>query len=134
MKKIVLLLFSMLLSNICFAENEANVLTKNNSGFISNKRGLIEEIKDNGALGYICPKWSPFPNDCEYGKYVFFDIHFNKDAIDFQKFTVPKGYSFYAKGSYTYKIERHKKHTVRRIELRKKDKNNKEEKITLFRL
>ena len=134
MKKVVLLLLAILLPNICFAENDEAALTKNNSGVISNKRGLITSVRKEGAIGYICPKWSISKSDCFSGKLVYFDIDFNEDIIDFQRFTVPKDSVFYAEGSYTYKVKRHKQRTVRRIKLRKKDTIKKEDKLTLFRL
>ena len=134
MKKFVLLLFAILLPNICFAKENIYVSTKNNEGFISNKRALITDVRKDGAIGFICPKWAIYKNDCYSGAKVFFNINFNDDIIDYQRFDVPKGYCFYANGSYTYKVKRHIKHTIRSVELRKKDKNNKNKKVTLFKL
>ncbi|MBR1943294.1 hypothetical protein IJ843_06125 [bacterium] len=50
MKKIFLLIVCILLSNICFANSDNRI--------ISNKRGYILQALDDGALGYICPKWA----------------------------------------------------------------------------
>lgn len=48
MKKTLLALFCLLISNSCFANTEYSI--------ISNKRVFIQQVLDGGALGYICPE------------------------------------------------------------------------------
>ena len=110
MKKIFLLIFCLLLSNICFANSD--------KGIISNKRGYILQSLDGGALGYICPKWALGDDDCKSGQFVYFN--FNNDFVDNQRFTIPNGYYFYADGVYRYTNRKNQIKTVRKIELYKK--------------
>lgn len=106
MKKLVLIIVCLLLSNICFAKD---------FGAIKNKRGLIFQALENGALGYICPKWALDNNDCRSGQFVYFD--FNFDFVDNQKFSVPKNCYFYADGVYKYTNKDDIVKTVRKIRL-----------------
>lgn len=107
MYKIILLCFLFLLSNMCFAQTD--------SGPISNKRGLVFQALDDGALGYICPKWAIDKTDCRSGQFVYFN--FNFDFVDNQKFKVPKNYYFYADGVYKYVNRENQIKTVRKINL-----------------
>lgn len=97
----------MLLSNACFANSD--------NGYISNKRGLILQALDEGALGYICPKWALGDDDCRTGKFVYFN--FNNDFVDNQRFSIPRNYYFYADGVYKYLNRENQTKTVRKIEL-----------------
>ncbi|MBR6298211.1 MAG: hypothetical protein IKR34_03100 [Candidatus Gastranaerophilales bacterium] len=106
MKKFILVVICLLLSNICFAKD---------SGVIKNKRGLILQALDDGALGYICPKWALDNDDCSCGQFVYFD--FNYDFVDNQKFILPKNYYFYADGVYKYTNKDNIVKTVRKIKL-----------------
>ena len=107
MKKIILIVIFLMLSNICFARDV--------NGVIKNKRGLVFQSLDNGALGYICPKWALDSNDCRYGQLVYFD--FNFDFVDNQRFTIPKNCYLYADGIYRYNNKDNIVKTVRRIHL-----------------
>lgn len=107
MKKFILTIFCILLSNICFAQTS--------NGYISNRRGLIMQALDNGALGYICPKWALDDSDCSSGQFVYFN--FNNDFVDNQRFTVSKNYYLYANGVYKYINRENQTKTVRKIEL-----------------
>ena len=106
MKKIFLVVFCLLLANICFARD------------ISNKRGLIFQALDSGALGYICPKWAICKDDCRMGQFVYFD--FNYDFVDGQMFNIPKNTYFYPSGVYKYTNREGITKTVRRIYLMSK--------------
>ena len=97
----------LLISNTCFA--------KNDYGYISNRRGLIFQALDDGALGYICPKWALDKEDCRAGQFVYFN--FNNDFVDNQKFSISKDYYFYAEGVYRYKNKDDIYKTVRKINL-----------------
>ncbi len=101
----------LLLSNVCFAQNEHGVIT--------NKRGLVFQALDNGVLGYICPKWALDSDDCRSGQLVYFN--FNLDFVDNQRFSIPKNYYFYAEGVYRYLNRENHLKTVRKIELYSKD-------------
>lgn len=105
MKKFVLILICLLLSNICFPQDINRI--------ISNKRALIIQALDSGALGYICPKWALDSSDCREGQFVYFD--FNYDFVDNQRFTLPKNYYFYADGVYKYTNKDNIYKTVRKI-------------------
>lgn len=107
MKKFVLALICLLLSNICFARDI--------NGIISNKRALIFQALDGGALGYICPKWALDSGDCREGQFVYFD--FNYDFVDNQRFTLPKNYYFYADGVYKYTNKDNIYKTVRKVSI-----------------
>ena len=106
MKKFILIIICLLLSNICFAKD---------LGVIKNKRGLVFQALNDGALGYICPKWALGKEDCRYGQFVYFD--FNYDFVDNQKFTLPKNYYFYADGVYKYTNKENIVKTVRKVNL-----------------
>ena len=106
MKKFVLIITCLLLSNICFAKD---------FGVIKNKRALVFLALNDGALGYICPKWALSNGDCEYGQFVYFD--FNYDFVDNQRFTLPKNYYFYADGVYKYTNKENIVKTVRRVSI-----------------
>ena len=106
MKKFILIIICLLLVNICFAQD---------FGVIKNKRGLVFQALNNGALGYICPKWALDKEDCRNGQFVYFD--FNYDFVDNQKFTLPKNYYFYADGVYKYTNKENIIRTVRKIHL-----------------
>ena len=111
MKKFILIMFCLFLSSVSFAQTE--------HGAITNKRGLVLQALDNGALGYICPKWALDNDDCRSGQFVYFN--FNLDFVDNQRFSIPKNYYFYADGVYKYVNREKKKKTVRKIELYSKD-------------
>ena len=106
MKKFVLIITCLLLSNICFAKD---------FGVIKNKRALVFQALNDGALGYICPKWALSNGDCENGQFVYFD--FNYDFVDNQRFTLPKNYYFYADGVYKYTNKENIVKTVRRVSI-----------------
>jgi len=108
MKKIILIVFCLLLTNTSFARDV-------NSGTISNKRCFILQALGNGALGYICPKSSLCENDCKMGQFVYLDFDF--DFVDNQMFHVPKGYCLYADGVYRYKNVEGQQRTVRKVKL-----------------
>ena len=111
MKKVLLVLFCLLISNSCFASTD--------HGSISNKRIFIQQALDDGALGYICPKWSLDEDDCRMGQFVYFN--FNYDFVDKQRFKVPRKYTLYAHGVYKYvNLEGHSK-TVRKVDIYLKD-------------
>ena len=93
MKKFILTIFCILLSNICFAQTS--------NGYISNRRGLIMQALDN--------------SDCRSGQFVYFN--FNNDFVDNQRFTVSKNYYLYANGVYKYINRENQTKTVRKIEL-----------------
>ena len=97
----------LLLSNICFARDI--------NGVIKNKRGYVIQALDNGALGYICPKWALDSSDCMSGQFVYFD--FNFDFVDNQRFTLPKNYYLYANGVYKYTNKDNIRKTVRKVNL-----------------
>ncbi len=107
MKKFILIILCLLLSNVCFA--------KDLNGVIKNKRGLVFQALNNGALGYICPKWALSNEDCRSGQIVYFD--FNFDFVDGQRFKLPKGYYFYGEGVYKYTTMKDVQKTVRKIHL-----------------
>ena len=106
MKKFILTIICLLLTNMCFAKD---------FGVIKNKRGLVLQALDGGALGYICPKWALDNGDCSSGQFVYFD--FNFDFVDNQRFNIPKNYYFYADGVYRYTNKDNIVNTVRRIHL-----------------
>ena len=106
MKKLILITLCLLLSNMCFAKDY---------GVIKNKRGLVFQALDSGALGYICPKWALGDDDCKAGQFVYFD--FNYDFVDNQRFTLPKNYYFYADGVYKYTNKKDDIRTVRKVSL-----------------
>ena len=111
MKKVLLVLFCLLISNSCFASTD--------HGSISNKRIFIQQALDDGALGYICPKWSLDEDDCRMGQFVYFN--FNYDFVDMQRFKVPRKYTLYADGVYKYvNLEGYSK-TVRKVDIYLKD-------------
>lgn len=110
MKKIFFIILCLFLYNKCFAQTD--------NGFISNKRGYIFQALNNGALGYICPKWAITDDDCRCGQFVYFN--FNNDFVDNQRFTIPSNYCFYADGVYKYVNRENQTRTVRKIELYKK--------------
>ena len=111
MKKVLLVLFCLLISNSCFASTD--------HGSISNKRIFIQQALDDGALGYICPKWSLDEDDCRMGQFVYFN--FNYDFVDKQRFKVPRKFTLYADGVYKYvNLEGHSK-TVRKVDIYLKD-------------
>ena len=105
MKKIILFFVSILLVNYCFASD----------GIIKNKRGLVFQALDEGALGYICPRWSLDSSDCKSGQFVYFD--FNYDFVDNQIFSIPDNYYFYANGIYRYTNKDNVYKTVRKISI-----------------
>ncbi len=107
MKKYIIIILCLLISNVCIAQT--------NEGVISNKRGLVFQALDNGALGYICPKWALDSDDCRSGQFVYFN--FNHDFVDNQMFSIPKSYYFYAEGVYKYLNRENHTKTVRKIEL-----------------
>ncbi|MBR5304990.1 MAG: hypothetical protein IKU37_09220 [Candidatus Gastranaerophilales bacterium] len=108
MKKIILLIvFFFLFSNCCFA--------RNNNGIIKNRRGLVVQALDNGALGYICPRWALCSDDCRSGQFVYFN--FNDDFVDNQRFTIPKDYCLFANGVYKYTNKDNVYKTVRKVDL-----------------
>ena len=104
-------MFCLFLPSVCFAQTE--------HGIITNKRGLVLQALDNGALGYICPKWALDNDDCRSGQFVYFN--FNLDFVDNQRFSIPKNYYFYADGVYKYVNRENISKTVRKIELYSKD-------------
>ena len=106
MKKLILITLCLLLSNMCFAKDY---------GVIKNKRGLVIQALDSGALGYICPKWALDSSDCWSGQFVYFD--FNYDFVDNQRFTLPKDYYLYADGVYKYTNKDNIPKTVRKVGL-----------------
>ena len=110
MKKIFILIVCFIISNQCFANSDY--------GNISNKRGYVLQSLDNGALGYICPKWALGDDDCRAGQFVYFN--FNLDFVDNQRFEIPRNYYFYADGVYRYINREEQTKTVRKIELYKK--------------
>ncbi len=112
MKKFIIIIGCLFLANVCFAQNE--------HGVISNKRGFILQALDNGALGYICPKWALDDEDCQAGRLVYFN--FNFDFVDNQRFSIPRNCYFYADGVYKYINRENYAKTVRKIELYSKDK------------
>ena len=107
MKKIAIFFILILLSGVVFAREL--------QGIISNKRGLVMQSLDDGALGYICPKYSVCKDDCRTGQFVYFD--FNFDFVDNQMFSIPKDYCFYANGVYKYFNKDGVQKTVRRVGL-----------------
>ena len=107
MKKFILVVICMLISNICFARDL--------NGVVKNKRGLVFQALDGGALGYVCPKWALNNDDCKCGQFVYFD--FNFDFVDNQRFTLPKNYYFYAEGVYKYTNKDNVMKTVRKVNL-----------------
>lgn len=107
MKKFILIMCCLFLSSVSFAQTE--------HGAITNKRGLVLQALDNGALGYICPKWALDNDDCRSGQFVYFN--FNFDFVDNQRFSIPKNYYFYADGVYKYVNRENISKTVRKIEL-----------------
>lgn len=107
MKKFILMFICLLITTGCFAAT--------NSGVISNKRVLIFQALDNGALGYICPKWALDNNDCREGQFVYFN--FNYDFVDNQRFKIPKNYYLYADGIYKYTNKDNVYKTVRKVDL-----------------
>lgn len=106
MKKFILIVICFILSNACFAKD---------FGVIKNKRGLVFQALNDGALGYICPKWALCNDDCKAGQFVYFD--FNYDFVDNQRFTLPKNYYFYADGVYKYTNKENTVKTVRKVSL-----------------
>ena len=104
MKKFILVVLCLILSNMCFAKDY---------GVIKNKRGLVFQALDNGALGYICPKWATDNSECKQGQFVYFD--FNFDFVDNQRFNLPKNYYFFADGIYKYTNKNDDIKTVRRV-------------------
>lgn len=106
MKKIIQIIMCLLLSNMCFAKD---------FGVIRNKRGLVFQALNDGALGYICPKWALGNDDCKCGQFVYFD--FNYDFVDNQRFTLPKNYYFYADGVYKYTNKENTVRTVRKVSI-----------------
>ena len=110
MRKVLLLIVCILFSSCCYA--------KDSIGVVSNKRGLILQALDYGALGYICPKWALSDSDCRSGQLVYFA--FNFDFVDGQRFKLPKGYYFYGDGVYKYTTRQEIQKTVRKINLAKK--------------
>ena len=111
MKKFILIMFCLFLSSVSFAQTE--------HGAITNKRGLVLQALDNGALGYICPKWALDNDDCRSGQFVYFN--FNLDFVDNQRFSIPKNYYFYTDGVYKYLNNENISKTVRKIELYQKN-------------
>ncbi len=111
MKKVLLVLFCLLISNACFANTD--------HGVISNKRIFIQQALDGGALGYICPKWSLGEDDCYSGQFVYFN--FNYDFVDKQSFKVPRKYTLYADGVYKYIDIKDRSRTVRKVDIYLKD-------------
>ena len=107
MKKVLLVIFCMLLSNLCFARTDSDA--------ISNKRGLVIQALEDGALGYICPKWALGEDDCRSGQFVYFN--FNHDFVDNQMFKIPRNYYFYADGVYKYINRENNSRTVRKVDL-----------------
>ena len=107
MKKIILTMLCLLLSTNCFA--------KTDRGIITNKRLYIVQALDNGALGYICPKWALDTSDCREGQFVYFN--FNFDFVDKQRVKIPKGYYLYANGVYKYITREDQSATVRKVDI-----------------
>ena len=111
MKKFILVISCLLLTNLSLARDV-------NSGVISNRRCFIHQALGYGALGYICPKSSLCESDCRMGQFVYFDFDF--DFVDNQMFRVPKEYRLYADGIYRYtNVEGHQR-TVRKVKLMSK--------------
>ena len=106
MKKFILVVLCLFISNICLAKD---------NGSIKNKRCLITQALDNGALGYICPKWALDNDECYYGQFVYFD--FNFDFVDNQRFNIPKNYYLYSDGIYKYMNKDNIIKTVRKVSL-----------------
>lgn len=106
MKKFILIVFCIFFASSCFA----------NDGKITNRRGLILQALDGGALGYICPKYALDNEDCRMGQLVYFD--FNYDFVDGQRFNISKNEYFYPNGVYKYLNKDNIYKTVRKIEIR----------------
>lgn len=107
MKKFIIVVICILLANGCFAKSDI--------GVIANKRVFILQALNEGALGYVCPKWALGSEDCRSGQFVYFN--FNYDFVDNQMFSVPKNSYLYAEGVHKYTtVENHTK-TVRKVEL-----------------
>ena len=94
----------MLLSGTCFSKD-----------LYTNRRGYVIQALENGALGYICPKWSLTADDCYSGKFVYFD--FNDNFVDNQLFHLPKNLYLQENGIYRYTNKDNVIKTVRKVQL-----------------